>query len=419
MLAIDGGTPVRDGKKNPWPTWPVWGQEEKLGLVEVLESGIWSYNGPKETEFLKLWQEYTGAGHVLLAANGTVTLQLALEALGVGFGDEVIVPGLTWQATAAAILDVNAVPVLVDVEEDTFCISPEKVEEALTPKTKAIIPVHLYGNMADMDAIVAIAKKHDLKVIEDAAHKHGGFWKGQHVGTIGEIGSFSLQLSKLLTAGEGGILTTNDHDIWMKLDALRNCGRRPANVEIDKSAGQYGLEGDLIQSGNYRITDFQAAVLIHQFGRMEAQNSLREENARYLDLLLKEISGVKVMKEDPRESKKAYYNYVFRIDEDTIGMKAEKFRTAFSAEIEFEAESCYQPLNDCTLYRPQTKSRYDLSEAYWKMIDPSRFHLPVANRIYASEAVCFHHRYLMGPKSDMDQIAAAVKKVIKGVHHGE
>ena len=119
------------------------------------------------------------------------------------------------------------------------------------------------------------------------------------------------------------------------------------------------------------------------------------------------------MKDDPRETKKAYYNYVFRIDEDAIGMKAERFRTAFSAEIGFEAESCYQPLNDCTLYRPQTKSRYNLSETYWKMIDPSRFHLPVANRIYASEAVCFHHRYLMGPKSDMDQIAAAVKKVIK------
>jgi L-glutamine:2-deoxy-scyllo-inosose/3-amino-2,3-dideoxy-scyllo-inosose aminotransferase len=120
------------------------------------------------------------------------------------------------------------------------------------------------------------------------------------------------------------------------------------------------------------------------------------------------------MKDDTRETKKAYFNYAFRIDEDAIGMRAARFRMAFSAEIGFEAESCYQPLNDCTLYRPQTKSRHDLSEAYWKMIDPSRFHLPVSNRLYAAEAVCFHHRYLLGSKSDVDQIAAAVKKVIEG-----
>ena len=165
--------------------------------------------------------------YAVCAANGTVTLQLALEALGIGFGDEVILPGLTWQATAATVIDVNAVPIIVDVCEDTWCIDPMEIEKAITPKTKAIIPVHLYGSFADMDAIMDIAENHNLHVIEDCAHKHGGEWNGKKAGSIGHIGSFSFQLSKHLTAGEGGTLTTNNPDLAEKLDALRNCGRRP------------------------------------------------------------------------------------------------------------------------------------------------------------------------------------------------
>lgn len=411
MLAHDGGTPIRDSQKNPWPTWPVWGEEERKELISVLDSGIWSYNGPREQEFLGKWLEFTNAKHAVLASNGTVTIQLALEALDIGFGDEVIVPGLTWQATAAAVVDINATPILVDVQEDTFCIDPEKMEEAITPRTKAVIPVHLYGNMADMDSICAVAKKHNLKIIEDAAHKHGAEWNGKKSGTIGDIGSFSLQLSKVLTAGEGGILTTNDENLWEKLDALRNCGRRPTNVVENKGSGQYGVEGDLIQSGNYRITDFQAAVLIHQLNRLEKQNVHREKNARYLDKLLKEIPGVYPMKDDPRETKKVYFNYCFRIDENKVGRTAELFRKYFSAEIGFKAEACYQPLNDCSLYRPLTKQRYRINDRYWQEIDPSRFKLPVAERIYKHESVCLHHRILLGEREDMDQIVEAVKKV--------
>ena len=151
-----------------------------------------------------------------------------------------ILPGITWQATAATVADVNATPILVDVCEDTWCIDPAEVEKAITPKTKAIIPVHLYGSFADMDAIMSIAKKHNLAVIEDCAHKHGGEWNGKKAGSIGDIGSFSFQLSKHLTAGEGGTMTTNNIDLAEKLDALRNCGRRPEGddyVDVDKEQG--------------------------------------------------------------------------------------------------------------------------------------------------------------------------------------
>ena len=213
-LAINGGKSVRDAKANPWPRWPVWDEREEKSLLEVLRSGVWSYNGPKELEFNKAFAKFIGAEYAISAANGTVTLQLALEACGVGLGDEVIVPGLTWQATAGAVLDVNAVPVFVDVSRDNWCIDPAEVKKAITPRTKAIIPVHLYGCFAKMDAIMVIAQKHNLRVIEDCAHKHGGELKGKKAGSIGDMGSFSFQLSNLMTAGEGGAITTSDPELF-------------------------------------------------------------------------------------------------------------------------------------------------------------------------------------------------------------
>ena len=193
LLAIKGGSPLKDFKNFPWPTWPVWDENEEKALISVLNSGIWSYNGPKEMEFNKLFAEFTGTKYAISAVNGTVTLQLALEALGIGIGDEVIIPGITWQATAATVVDVNAMPILVDVCEDTWCIDPSEIIKAITPRTKAIIPVHLYGSFADMDAVMEIAEKYNLAVIEDCAHKHGGEWNGKKAGSIGDIGSFSFQ----------------------------------------------------------------------------------------------------------------------------------------------------------------------------------------------------------------------------------
>ena len=318
-LAIQGGKPCRDITSNPWPKWPVWGKEEEVALIEVLNSGVWSYNGPKETEFNKLFAEFTGTKYSICTVNGTVTMQLALEAMGIGVGDEVIVPGITWQATAATVIDVNATPILVDVLEDTWCIDPAAIEKAITPKTKAIMVVHLYGAFADMDAVMEIAMKHSLHVIEDCAHKHGGEWKGKKAGSIGDVGSFSFQLSKHLTAGEGGSMTTDDSDLAEKLDALRNCGRRPEGdslIGADKGIGDYGDDGNFIQSGNLRITEFQAAILIEGLKRLPEQNATRDANGAYLNGLLKEIPGVVPLKRDARETKKAYFNFAFRYDKN-------------------------------------------------------------------------------------------------------
>ncbi|MCL4112828.1 UNVERIFIED_CONTAM: hypothetical protein GTU68_005513 [Idotea baltica] len=399
-LAIQGGKPCRDTDINPWPKWPVWGKEEEQALIEVLNSGVWSYNGPKEVEFNKLFAEFTGTKYSICTVNGTITMQLALEALSIGVGDEVIVPGLTWQATAATVIDVNATPILVDILEDTWCIDPAAIEKAITPKTKAIIPVHLYGAFADMDAIMDIAKKHNLYVIEDCAHKHGGEWKGKKAGSIGDVGSFSYQLSKHLTAGEGGSMTTDNADLAEKLDALRNVGRRP--------------EGDsLIGAGNFRITEFQAAILIEGLKRLPVQNATRDANGAYLNEILKEIPGVTPLKRDERETKKAYFNFAFRYDKSEFKeLPIEKFRTALEAELGIVVDACYEPLNNCDLYVPHTKpSRHKLNEEYWNSIDPTRFSLPVCERIFKEESVCLHHKILMGSQEDMDLIATAIRKI--------
>ncbi|MBK7713706.1 MAG: DegT/DnrJ/EryC1/StrS family aminotransferase [Bacteroidales bacterium] len=415
-LAIHGGKPVRDTKTNPWPKWPVWDRNEEKALIETLNSGIWSYNGPRETEFNKQFAEYSGSKYVLTAANGTVTLQMALEACGIGIGDEVILPGLTWQATAATVLDVNATPVLVDVNEDTWCIDTREVEKAITPRTKAIIPVHLYGSFADMDEILRIAKKHNLRVIEDCAHKHGGEWNGKKAGTIGDIGSFSLQLSKHLTAGEGGILTTNSFDLYERLDALRNCGRRPEPPDlgsVNKGEGQYFDQGNFLQSGNFRITEFQAAILIEGLKRLPEQNRLRDENAIYLNSIIQDIPGIKPIRRDKRETQEAYYNFSFRYDQNQFkGLPVRKFREALTGELGIEVAASYIPLNKCSLYVPLTKpSRHKLNDKYWADIDPSRFSLPVCDHIHYSASACIHHKILMGTKSDMDMIAGAISKV--------
>lgn len=417
QLALHGGRPLRDVKTKPWPRWPVWDEHEQRALLEVLQSGVWSYNGPKERAFAEAFAKFIGVEHAVCVANGTVALQLALEACGIGLGDEVLVPGLTWQATAAAALDVNAVPILVDVCADTWCLDPAAAEAAITPRTKAILPVHLYGSMADMDALRDLADQHDLWLIEDCAHKHGGTWDDRKAGSLGDIGTFSFQLSKLMTAGEGGAVTTSDPALYEKLDALRNCGRRPEQKDADKGGGSYGDEGNFMQSGNYRITDFQAALLLEALRRLPEQNAHRDANAQHLNAQLAEIPGIQPMRRDARETREAYFNYAFRYDAEAFGgVPVATFRKALHHELGCGVNACYEPLNQCALYAPHTKPwRHRLDDAYWAAIDPTRFDLPECERAYHETSVCLHFSVLNGPREDVDLIAEAVRKVHRHV----
>jgi len=413
-LAIKGGKPTIE---HQWEKWPVVGKTEIELIKKVTESGNWSYNGPMETEFKKKWAAFNGSKYAILVANGTVSLQLAWEALGIGYGDEVIVPGLTWQADPATIVDVNAIPILVDIEEDSWCIDPAKIEAVITSRTKAIAAVHFYGTICNMDAIRAIAQKHHLFLLEDCSHQHGSVYKGKKVGTMGDVGSFSLQITKALTSGEGGILTTDSFEIAEKLEALRNCGRRSNmskffNIDTSVDTGNYVSEGNFLQSGNYRITEFQAAVLFGQLEKLPGQIALREENALYLNSKLAQIEGIKAMRREPGTEVQSYYRFAFRYDSEAFkGLSVKKFREALSAELNFPIISCNPPLNADELYDPQTKKRHRISDKYFEAINPKRFQLPVATKAFHETSVCAHHKILLSTKEDMDKIAEAVLKI--------
>ncbi|RKY70715.1 MAG: L-glutamine:2-deoxy-scyllo-inosose aminotransferase [Candidatus Latescibacterota bacterium] len=401
-LAINGGTPV--GEKFELVSWPLRDEKEVRKVVEVTRSGRWSYDGPKEAEFTKAFAEFIGSKYALAAANGTVTLQLALEALDIGFGDEVIVPGLTWQATAAAVLDINAVPILVDIEPETYCINPERVIEAITPRTRAIIPVHLYECMADMDQVMEIAGRYHLHVVEDCAHTHGSRWRNQGAGTIGDIGSFSMQQSKVMTSGEGGALTTNSEELFHKLYSLKNCG----GLYTDEA----GSHGEHVQSGNYRITEFQAAVLVCQLERLKSHIDQKDENAQYFSSLISEIEGVIPFLRREQVTRQSHYAFGFRYNKEVFGgVPVQKFCQALSAEIGLGVSGPYEPLNNCSLYQPHTKKRYRISDEHWKAIDPRRFSLPVAERAYCEEGVLMSHQVLLGTRKDIESICDAVVKI--------
>lgn len=402
-LAITGGKPVRDAKKK-WPQWPISDAGDAALLSKITRSNRWSFDGPYEWEFARRFTEYQKAKHGLCCANGTVAIQLALEALGIGAYDEVIVPGMTWQATAAACLDVNAVPILVDVEPDTWCIDVKQIEAAITDRTRAVIVVHLYGCMPDMTTIKNLCRKKNLFLIEDCAHQHGAFWKGKGVGSIGDVGCFSFQESKVLSCGEGGFNTCQTQTLFEKLYSLRNCGR--------------GWQGDLthaLQSGNYRITEWQAGILLGGLKRLDKQVKHRDANAMYLNSLLAQIPGVLPMRRRKEITQASYFNFAFRLDWEALGCKDltnVHFSAALSKELGGEWEPPYDPLNKCALYKPHTKPRHKLNETYWKMIDPSRYRLPVCEDANEKSGVVVHHHVLMGTRKDMEDVAEAVAKVV-------
>ncbi|MBI3958005.1 MAG: DegT/DnrJ/EryC1/StrS family aminotransferase, partial [Chloroflexi bacterium] len=394
QLAVNGGTPVWSQR---WPAWPIFEKHEIEYLHEVLESGCWAFDGPYEAQFQRAFADFHTARHGLAVANGTVALQLALEALDIGYGDEVIVPANTWQATAAAALDVNAVPILVDIEPDTYCIDADKVAEAITPRTRAIIPVHLYANLADMDRLLSLARQHNLHVIEDCAHSQGSRWRDRGVGSLGDIGCFSFQSSKSLNAGEGGFVMSNDDRLFERLYSLRNCGRR--RPDADPNTWEH------IQSGNYRMTEWQSAILLAQLDRLPTQVARREASLRFLDGQLAQIEGVAPLARRAQVTRQGMYAYVFRYNPDAFaGAPVQAFRQALSAELGTHVGGVYEPLTNSPLYQPHTKRRYRINEEHWRAIDPARFYTPVAERAFRSESVVFSHPHLLGGQEAMQSI---------------
>lgn len=396
-LALAGGSPA---VTIPCPSWPVTGRQELAWMAEVVRSGKWSWLGPHETAFCKEYARFIGSRYCIGLANGTVTLQCALQAVGVKPGDEVIVPGLTWVATAQAALDIGANVVLVDIDPETLAIDPAAIERAITRKTKAVIPVHLYGCMCDMDTIMKIARRHKLKVVEDVAHQHGSRWRGKGAGAIGDAGSFSFQQSKVLTCGEGGAVTCNDKAVYETVFALKQVGWSPEM----KPANRYGH--------NYRITEMQAVLLRGGLRRLAQQTEIRDDNAQYLAAGLQKIGGpLRAARRDPRVTRQAYYAMTFVFDPAQAGgvTRADYLRG-------LAAENCRLGGTYSPVYANRLLNLYD-STSPVPYRDQQRIQnyralkLPNVEKAVNETAVVMMHQHLLGSRRYMDQLLGAVRKV--------
>jgi dTDP-4-amino-4,6-dideoxygalactose transaminase len=399
-LAINGGTPVRT---TPFPKWPVWDESDVEAITETLRSSQWGIGGGAVEKFEKAFAEFQQARFCSCVTNGTAAIEVALRAVGVEAGDEVIVPPYTFIATASACLMVNTVPVFVDIEPDTYNLDPTKIEAAITDRTRAIVAVHIAGCPADLDGITAIAKKHNLKVVEDCAQAHAAEWRGRRVGAIGDVGTFSFQSSKNLNSGEGGACVTDNEEIHQRCWSLHNVGRIPSGQWY-----QHPLLG-----WNMRMTQFQGALLLNQLKRLPAQAERRTANAEYLTRQLNQIPGIRPMRVDERVTRHAYHLYIFRYNaEEFGGLPRMDFIKAMSAE-GITCSSGYVPL-----YKEKAFRNPDVYAAAFKLasrpVDYDKVSCPVCEKACAEEAVWLYQAWFIGDDHrDMDDIVAAIEKIRK------
>ncbi len=410
-LAINGGTPVRT---EPFHPWPLHDERERDGLLRVLETGNWGgFPSPnvEASAFAAAFAARHGAEFGVCAANGTVTLHLALRAGGVVRGDEVILTPLTFMATAGAVLYVGGVPVFADVDPDDYCLDPKKVEEQITGRTKAVICVHLGASVADLDGLTELCKKRGLVLIEDCAHMHGSEWRGKGIGSWGDFGSFSFQSSKLMTAGEGGMVLTSNKQFEKRLQMLNNCGRRePGYEDTPHWVGH-----------NYRMTEFQAAVLRAQLERLDEQNQKRVRGYDRLAKQLDEIPGVTNLRVDERVTTRGGYQFIFRHDPEAFaGKKKGRVLEALSAEGLAVYEG-YTPLNrafgDSAFDWGEHLFPYKTFSEQWydsgaNVPSYEQVHCPVAERA-AQQSIWIPHQVFLGSDADIDSVAEAVAKVQK------
>ena len=396
-LAIDGGKPVFEEPARK-PKWPPVYPETAERLKEIYLSQNWSFYGPREVAFDDEFARYTGAACCVMMANGTVTLESAMIALGIGEGDEVIVPAHTWIATGEAVIYRGATPVIVDIEPDTLCMDPEKFEAAITPRTRAVIPVHLFGSMADMERIMPIARKHGLRVIEDCAHAQGGFLGGKHVGTFGDVGSFSFQQSKALSSGEGGACITTDPVLGAALGRISHIG-----YDFGAKQGKVTAPpppGEICR--NYRVTDFQAEILLSQLEHLTEDNKLREKNAAFLRRELEKIPGVRVQAPGRNATLQSYYCLPIMIDHRCLkpGIDLDRVIAALNAEGCPIGRGWGAPMYRQKLWTvPEKLYRIESNET--------------AERIVGSELMVAFLTTLMMDAPDLERLVACYDKVMK------
>ncbi len=401
QLALLGGEPVR---RNPFSPWPQYLPEDEERLVETFRSRRWGgYPVPSRhaAAFAEEFAAYHGARYGLPVTNGTIALTVALQAAGIRFGDEVIVPAYTWDGTATAILSAGGVPVFVDIDPDSYCMDPAAVRAAVTPRTRALLPVHLGMRFADMDAMLEVARAHHLLVIEDCAHAHGGQYRGRGAGSMGDAGCFSFQESKLMTAGEGGMVITSRLDIYEALQSLINCGRASGTDQFKRRVLGY----------NHRMTDLQAAILIGQLRMLPGLTERRTRHAARLTAALGNVPGIRALPAQAAVTREHMYHYVLQYRPERPGVS----RDLFAAALEAEGVPCdgrfYEAVYRSDLFYATPEWAPQLAMGRDQPVDYTTVCCPVAERAAYEESLWLPQFLFIGEPADVDDVAAAIGKV--------
>src|SRR5882757_5139589 len=397
-LALSGG---RKTKQKSFPVWPQFDERERKALDEVLKSRVWWRTpGTKTLQFENDYAKFHGAKHGIAVTNGTAALEATMSALRIGPGDEVILPDFTFVATASAVLYAGALPVMVDVSQETYCIDVSLAAAAITGRTKAIIAVHMGGHPADLDALVALTKQKGIALVEDSAHAHATEWKGRRIGTQGAAGTFSFQSSKLMTAGEGGIIITSDDAFEKQARSVHDCGRVP---------GEW-FYSHYINGSNYRLSEWQGAVLGAQLTRLDEQTERRHTNARLLDAELAKIEGITPQRLGAQCTRNGQYAQIFHVDSGKLGgISMQRFAEAMIAE-GIPNQASYPPLHERDVFR---NGSYRERLSGTQKTEPHEFLRGefLNTKRAAWETYWVPQTALLGDAEDMMEIVEAVRKI--------
>jgi perosamine synthetase len=424
VLAINGGTPVRT---RLFPAYNTIGEEEKKAVMKVLDSGnlsqylgAWTHDflgGPTVRAFEEEWSRVIGVRHSISVNSNTSGLFTAVGAIGIQPGDEVIVSPYTMSASAIAPLVYGGIPVFADIDPLTFCMDPKSIEARITSRTKAILVVHIFGHPADMDSIMALAKKHNLYVIEDCAQAPMGKYKGQPVGTIGDLGVFSLNYHKHIHTGEGGVITTNNTALAERCQMIRN---HAENVTAPKE------EKDLTNliGYNYRMTEIECAIGIEQLKKLPSLLQQRLDNVAFLNEKLSAFPALEILPMHTDGSVNTYYVYPVKFNKEIAGIDRNTFVDALKAEIPSAVLRETAPLIGAGYVKPlylqpiyQQRAAWAFNPALYKgNVSYEKGICPVTEKMHFE--VLFTHEYMRPgmTRADMMDVVNAMEKIFNNIN---
>lgn len=413
--ALLGGKPTLS--KPLQPTYNV-GEEEITAATRVLRDGPLSgfigtagdrfLGGPEIRRFEARFKEKFGVKHAVAFNSGTTALHATITALEIGPGDEVIIPPYTMAASAVCVIMNGAVPIFADIDPRTFCLDPRSVREKITKYTKAILVVHLFGQPADMDAIMGIAKEHDLKVIEDNAQSPAAKYKNHYAGTVGDVGMFSFNVNKVVQCGEGGVMVTDDDTYALRARLLRNHGESVVDDLPNYSGGP-------IFGSNYRMTELEAAIAYEQLEKLDRFNTHKIELCEYLTKRLSSVSGIEIPY-IPEGNTHVYFQYAIKIDEKKLGLSRDLFVKAMTAEGFPLSRGYVKPVYHLRLFQErkafnQTHFPFEY-DGYDGKPNYTKGSLPVVERLYATELATTMLCQYPRTKEHVDTFIAALKKIL-------